>query len=294
MSIRASGHDVKMIDTMLGNIQIEKSEKSLGNYYLVCRKILQRQCPGFVGDNIINFADPQAKTKKESLIIANSKNIIEKNLNLIKNAISFDKFAIPIIAFNSEYIEFKGVGLLYVLWFLKTNYNKFTVNEKLTKNNFYIVANALLVTKKFIGYYDTKVLKNIIPSKDEEVSKVFIEDLKISLYSTQKLFNINNIEILEYCPDLIIGNNFGQYSNLINTELHPLDHQIELVKKVKNNFANGFFIVVDSIIGSGKTSTIIMLADLIKKLRIELKNNNLGILYVCSSEGVRNQVGCLC
>ena len=84
-------------------------------------------------------------------------------------------------------------------------------------------------------------------------------------------------------------------------DIKPYDSQIEFVQAVKEafnekgNLANSTLIFYRTMIGSGKTSASLSLAQTLHECKLlDSKNNNLQVLYSCLIGSVRIQVGRYC
>lgn len=116
-----------------------------------------------------------------------------------------------------------------------------------------------------------------------------ISDLNDSLEEIKQIYNISSFNIIKNCANLIMSKGF----NYFEKNILPLKHQILLKTKVEEYFDEGFFIIVNSVIGAGKTTGLFGLIEFVKQKKL-LDHPSLEILYICNIESNRQQFLNMC
>jgi len=199
------------------------------------------------------------------------------NLNPLLNDIS-NKI---IMGFSSKYIEIIGLTFIFMNNFYVKNYSKYSDDS-----NFQIILSVIISTNRFIESCDNITgINPVMPETMLKISQIFMNDIK---YSYEKLINkypFDGLKVCKYAPALLIASPYDKY--IITTAFKPRDHQIKIINEVHNNFENGFFIIYNAMINSGKTTSIIGLANI-------AQYHNKKLLCVCNIDTVRIQMATLC
>ena len=196
----------------------------------------------------------------------------------------------PYIAFNSDIIEIKGIGLLYSGLFLIANKEKY-----MKKKHLPFAFGIIVAIQRFINNCYELDGKNIMNCNEKtKVSSILIDDLKRWLRILIRIYPYSGFAIYDYAPELLI---YTEYDNAIpSTGIRPRKHQIELINTVSENFDNGFMIVYNPMIGAGKTTSIVALASKISSLRIKSpeKYGKMQVIFACNLASVKGQAANIC
>jgi superfamily II DNA or RNA helicase len=129
----------------------------------------------------------------------------------------------------------------------------------------------------------------------EKVSITLINTIKEKLCILKEIFPWYNWKTVQhYASQLLVHT---PYDNAIpSTKIKPRKHQMQLIEKVKENCENGFLIIYNSMIGSGKTFTIVALATFLMNMKqlYPDKYKDVQIIFACNMISVKKQVLQLC
>lgn len=294
-------------------LNIKREKKTIGDYYyLQFRHILSDDNNYSLIEisnnnktqqpiNSTNLTTPNSKTKKKTTHIKKSELfqtenslkminefflLVLKHINICKESTSL---IIPYELLQHDYLEINGIGFLCMLCHIKTNTHLYLEDNNIKPEYLSLIVNIIISAKKFINDVRDVRAVNIIPTKLGKISETLLDDLNKSLIVVESLYVTNGLEIIKKCQDLLSVKGF----NYFDEEISLLNHQLILAKKVEEYFDRGFFLIFNSVIGSGKTMGIFGLIDIVKKKKLE-SNPNLEILYICNSESVRSQFINMC
>lgn len=229
---------------------------------------------------LLNDTNIKIDTKKEKPKKLSKADIIKNNF--------YDKLTTKIIQYknnnyadilNSEILEFKGIGLIKIA-------ENICKNEVINMERIY---SLIIILQKFI--YNTQLLKgtNSITKEDIHISETLIKDIEYWLNILLFKYTNNKFDGLLICshyPKLLIYTEFD--AAIPSSIIKPKKHQEELFSVFKNNFDNGSLIIYRATIGSGKTTSIISIAQYVSNLRKD--NINKKVLFVCNLDSVKLQV----
>jgi len=286
---------------------IKKEYRVMGEeLYLSNRNLLERHPLNFVDpitvtvtDNVTTNASkkkgkPGANTTKTNAKVAV---LSSKDMAILENAKNNAKTHIlttlselkgdfqPKYAFNSDIIEIKGIGLMYAAWYLYNNNIKYR-----KKKDLQLVFTIMVSIEKF-----TKNCKDLkgksLTSSYIEVSQTLLKDLDMWLTKLKTIYTYDGFAVCDYAPELLI---YTEYDEAIPmTGVKPRSHQKELIKRVKDNFDDGFLFSYNPPMGSGKTAVIISLCTFIEKIRKE-RNVPYQLIFACNLTPVRDHAASLC
>ena len=236
----------------------------------------------------------QKQPTKAELII--QKNMTERLKNLIQttlealNSTTNTNICLT-VAYNSEIVEIKGIGLLFACAWLENNIQLFNTEQHYSK-----VFNIIATTQQFIKICEISTTQFIskIDGKLINASAMLIEDLRRwvsrlrSRYvdcDNNSLYNWENIQ--KYAPEIFSTSEYHKALPRQFITLKP--HQREIIDAVNNSVDTGAWIVYDAMIGSGKTTSIAGIASAVASLRKQnpTKYEKLRLLSVCNSNAVR-------
>jgi len=230
---------------------------------------------------------PGSKKAQESNVkkadIIRAENTADSILTEIQKMIStMDKenYTIP-YGKSSKVIEYRGISLLYMGWFIANN--KVKLPFALTVIT--IFQKFLTVIKGYIGYDQS------CQSKKIEISTTMISDLTSRMNQLIEQYSYNGDIIDRIAPYLIIT--AYDYDSMIpGKSVRAREHQNDTIKSIFENIDNGFIIRYSTPIGSGKTTLAVAIGELIRTLRKESpeKYSNLELIYSCSNKTIKFEV----
>ena len=255
-------------------------------YYLMFR-------PEFVKLGLLNAIgeikekSKPIKLKKDEIIrIESTKTKLGKTLTFV-NAYTFD-FKSDVLfhqicenGFISNYIEIIGITYIYLIKYIikhyevygKEKYNKFVTGIIISFQRFY---KACI---DFVG------IDPVNPQVKTKIAQQFFDDITEFYKIVEQQFVLNGIDICMRMPELLVVAPHDKY--LVTTSIRPREHQLEILKKVYKHFHNGFFILYNAMINTGKTTSVVPLGEIAKYYGKTL-------LCVCNMEPVRIQMANLC
>ena len=242
-------------------------------------------------NNDTNKNKKKENIKKVDLIkIENAKNKYIESLNECIKTFNVEQITVQ-FGLSSNIVEIKGITLLFLGWILE----KYKIKYAKTK---YIqfVLNIIVAIQKFINIcqnFEGKSMKNT--NDNIKISTELLLDLEKKFNNLSSIYNYNGLNIYKYAPELIYYTN---YDKLIpNKEIKPRQHQIDLHNTIDDALTNGTkkLIIYNPMVGLGKTTSALMLSELIKKKKnTNEKYQNLKLLFVCNILSVRNTVSNMC
>lgn len=212
------------------------------------------------------------KKKKDNIRHENTINRLNKLANDL--LVSFSNEMSSNYGFTTNYIEIKGVTLIYFAYI---------ACKKLDKKDIYEIYVGM---QKFINMMEGKevvsFLNRIIKDK---VSDTLISDMKKWIDRLKEVEIITGLNIYKYAPHLIIYSKFDQNS------IKPYKSQIELMDKISENIEYGFLIMYNAMIGLGKTTMAsVSIPIYVNKMRENVKYSKLQVIMCCNIPSVRLQV----
>lgn len=283
-----------------------------------------------IGDDLYNYLklskkDRPTELKKliSSLVPEKSKGKVDVKLQVpVTNTVnqrtkeydafndSVDKDAKCESMLKSEYIEFIGIGFLYLL-----NKNHSTMNKK---QSYSIIIGA----EKFLKFClkcsqsQNQELKSDKPDKSNKpkpkqnqssqsnlvcksafppevsvsISSTLITDLEKAIKEKKKI-DFDVIKIYNSYPELMI---FTEYDKYISRSVNLRAHQIMLIDEYAKNYNNKLACIYTAPIGSGKTTSIYGLISVLKAMNSLNKNTDDSIIFACKNRSVILQVAQIC
>ncbi len=232
--------------------------------------------------------------KKNNIILNNLKKKIEQFINILTNEQIYNTNIITSKIIQFEILEFIGITLLVQLH----KYYTFLINN--FDFNIYKLALSTFISIKLFIKNCTNISKSdyLFPNKSNILSIYLIKDMEIILSEflsiNNDIYKIGSInDIYKYTPHLL--NTCDHYNIIPGTYISPHKSQFNTMKCFVDYFDNGFLILLQAMIGSGKTTLIVPFANHIKFLR----NNNyyykdLQLIFCCNIYSVKLQVANLC
>ena len=279
-------------------ITIKNTKLALGDYfYLLVRDSFLRIEKG---NDVINLVKPinqkaqdfsvakkqKQKNKKQNpnkITVADirEKSALTKLNDAVNNIMKIYQtyaFNIDNYGFNSKYIEFVGMTFIYTAEIIIRSKESYA-------DNIGRVWELMVSMQRFLKMIDEYIGVSIIDaSLDQKISNIFIDDLRASYERLEKIFPFNGVEICRKVPELLVNSPYDKYVS--SSSIKPREHQMEICNKVYNHFNNGFFIVYNSMINSGKTTTVVALGNI-------ARNFDKVLLCVCNLQTVRDQMCCM-
>lgn len=232
-----------------------------------------------------------SKTKEE-IILENSKRRskeeIETVLKTFKSKIQSKEELQPKYAFNSDFVEIKGIGLMYAGHYLYTNNLQFRKTKDLL-----FIFTVMVSIERFISSCQGLEGKNMLGVK-ESVSKTMLNDLLGWFEKLETIYTYNGFAVHDYAPELLI---FTEFDKAIPAAgIKPRKHQIELIKKISEHFDSGFLLAYFPPMSSGKTVSIIAIASYLTN-HINVTANDqkrTQLICACNLPPVRDHMAGLC
>ena len=185
-------------------------------------------------------------------------------------------------AFRSRYVETRLVGLMMTA-------NNLMSLEKKDPEAGYELINGSKKAMLSAKYY-------------EKVAPTVLADLQLKIQELTEHFEYTPRQMIHAYPRLFISTDYDWIFPA--TAVQPYKSQRELMQIMKDNHRDGALIFLKAMIGSGKTTTVAALGQFTHDLRIESQRSkksglkmkgpdysNLQMLFICSVEPVRHQVG---
>ena len=187
----------------------------------------------------------------------------------------------PQTGFRSEFVEFVGMTFIYMSRYILRNI------EKYRKGIHYNQVLSLMVSmQRFLDKCSNyQGIDPVNPSSRAIISKIFLEDLQACYQDIDQEFPFDGMIICKKAPELLVSSPFDEY--IQETAVCPRQHQRDVVVSFYKNFNTGFFTVYNAMINSGKTSTVVSLAEMAKYFKKTL-------LCVCNLDTVRIQMANAC
>jgi hypothetical protein len=230
-------------------------------------------------------------SKKEEIRIANSLKKVKEQYKMFLEIRNINKFQPKQIMQVTNIIEMRGVAFMIIGKCIIENKETF-----LTKKKFPEALEIIVAIQKFINSCVEKEImkgKSIIDHKMIDVSQLMINNLENCLDKLKTLFYFDGNVVSDYAPQLLIYTDYDVY--IPKRSIMPRQHQIDLIDVIIRNLPNGFVIVYNAMIGSGKTVSSIAIASLIMELRKkDVKYKDLELLFCCNIKSVKDQVANLC
>ena len=276
-------------------VNINTTEKSvMGEYYgyvhnwLVTNDIIKAQ--QIINKN--NIVDTKKGKKKQNqtnnadkIRHTNTQKRITELFNDITSNFDMESTtSFPYGAFNSDIVEFVGVGFILLMTHKIKHKNEHNVAETL---------GIMVSTQRFIEQC-ANLCGNDITNQTRKIniSPVLCSDLVLKYNEMEQVFPFDGMYLCNNVPHLLYVSPFDKYLPVNVIELRQ--HQKDIVTCVKNNMDSGFFCTYRAMIGSGKTTATYILAKYVQLLRGTSRYNRMQLLFACNLISVRNQVAQIC
>jgi hypothetical protein len=227
------------------------------------------------------------------------KNLIDTlNKNYTTNVIpSNTTNAIPSNIIQLNVLEYIGITLMYQLHnYINTLKKHFNIDIYKVALSSYISAKLFICNCK-----ETVASSCQYPDKNINISSILINDMSfiIELFKSCKFkFNGDDIkcgsinDIYKYIPQLLIQ---CDHSNVIpGTNLTPRKSQCDTMNLFNKHFDNGVLIASKAMIGSGKTTLIVPIANYVRNKKKSLDYKKLQLVFCCNILSVKLQAATLC
>lgn len=205
---------------------------------------------------------------------------IEKILDNVLTTFNLSKLT-PQNGFQSEYVEIIGLTFTYIAKYILANSTFYS-----KKKYFSEVLTVMVALQRFRDVCKTfEGIDPVNPRKQSRVSKSFVGDM-IQIYKKiNKQFPFDGIKILKDVPELLVRTKYDDY--IPQMEIMPRDHQKQIIRLLYKNYKNGVFLIYNAMIGLGKTTTVVSLAEIAHYYEKTL-------LCVCNLKTVQMQMASLC
>ena len=183
-------------------------------------------------------------------------------------------------------LEFRGIAFLYIVWILT---EKKKLYDKLSKIPF--VFSVIMSFERFCTATNGYIGKNYISNDAAIFSTVLSDDLQKRLDLLKKTYSFSGLKLQQYAPHLLIYSDFDYAVPMFN--IKPYDHQCNMIEQLKTNFETGILELYPALPNTGKTASIVMLAELVRKIRFEepKKYGDLQAIFACNLPTVKVQAG---
>jgi hypothetical protein len=262
--------------------------------------------------------------------------VTERIKNVLKSFGDNDGIYRPINALKENEIELRGIGLLYCAYFLKMNKINFQKEsdlpfiltimvalQRFSNKTCYVQDHQLSeedtlllmepLSRSTLDMYNFLIKQKSIKSNQSLklvrgynmdgvnvfISPTLIADIDNAFEELKKLYEYNGFIIQDYAPELLVYTAFEDinYDKAIpSMGIKPRKTQKEFHRLVSEKYEHGFMLTLKSMIGEGKTSSILSLAGYVHTLKQlnSIKYENTQIIFACNLPSVKKQVGNLC
>lgn len=236
------------------------------------------------------------KMKKIDMMrLENAKETVMNNIKDVTKTFSV-KSLTPHSAFRSDILEIRAIGLMYCLWFICNNYEKYSQSGSESKH-YPFVLSVIVAAERFLkSCKDYSGTNMIIPGSKIVVSNTLIEDMTALHTKSKEKYPYDGFTIYNHAPELLI---YSEYDKCIPSKgISPRKNQKEVIDFVKKNFDTGFLLSYKAMISSGKTTcSIALIKCMEKKLqdkKIQDKYGHLQFIFCCNLASVKCQVAQIC
>ena len=230
-------------------------------------------------------SDKKTMKAADKIKIANSTETIVKNLKSSCDTFTYDDFHIP-SAFNSKYVEIRGVGFLQCARFLLKNKKKF-----FNKQSKLLFVNGIIVAfEKFIKVSETFTGESIIDSsKKINVSTKFMTQLKIILEKLKTEYEFNGLSVCNDTPQLAVYTDYDYVYPQSDCSLY--EPQVKLVTEVYNakTQKKPLLVTLRTMTGTGKTTIAVGCAEIINYIRRSNPDDTSIFIFCCNINQVMIQ-----
>lgn len=280
---------VRSIFGIVENTKKDKTYRALGNSFndLLFERLLK--------EKLIEQKPEQDKQKGKKIVEKkadiikkeNSWNMINKELDLLFNSFKYDNnFHIP-CAFNSKYIEIRGVGFMVCSEYLIRNIKKFI--DK--KDKMLFVNNIIVGMQKFINATRNLESQSIAdPLLNVKTSDKFLDVMELNLKKLKSAFDFDGMKICTFTPQLLIYTNYDCYIPTKSLSLYQ--HQTQLIDEMANAIKNDkpLIITLRTMTNTGKTTSALGIAEIINCARKYSNKQDLMFIFCCNIRQVMDQV----
>ena len=220
--------------------------------------------------NAKNNKKSNGKLSREEIIKKNILSTATDNLKETLNTFTDKKYNIT-YGFNSKYAEIRLITFMYAVSFwIKKN----TVNEA-------HCYELILGIRKTLNMF----------SQMNGVSKIACDDLKFAYNKLISYCNFKYSTMFEKYPRLCLMTSYDTVFPTISIKPHK--SQVELITEIKKR-PNGGLYLLKATIGTGKTTVVIAICEIINVIRqlqkASGKKGTTQMIFACSVEPVRHQV----
>ena len=226
---------------------------------------------------------------------------LEKSIKIFIDTLSTKKKditnVIPSNIIQLNILEYIGITLMFQL----NNY--INILKKQFNIEVYKVALSSYISAKLFMCNCKEIIASsyLYPDKLINISSILIDDMLFIIEKFQscefafgdtfiQCGSIN--DIYKYIPRLLIQ---CDHSNIIpGTHLTPRKSQSDTMDLFVENFANGILIISKAMIGSGKTTLIVPIANYVLFKRNSLDYKKLQLVFCCNILSVKLQAATLC
>jgi hypothetical protein len=248
------------------------------NYNLLLRPYILKYFKGLpTNEKSKSKSKVKTKTKAQDIIETNLCSKITKELEIIET----DKSIIDIrYGLTNDYLEIRLLSLMFEIREMFINRSKLEIER-------YELVVGIRKILQAIKKFNEKQKED----KLEVISFQCINDLEYLHDKLSKFINYSPMITCEKYPRLIISTKYDKVISF--TSLKPYRSQTELIDLVYENVTkdkiNPTLVLLRAMIGSGKTTTSVSIASLVEQ--IKRSNIDIELLFCCSVEPVRHQVG---
>jgi len=276
------------------NITKEKVYRALGENFsdLLFERLLKEKVITSIpqeGKETMGKTKTKKVVEKKSDIIKkeNSWKIVNKELDQLFSTFNFDDdFHIP-SAFNSKYIEIRGVGFIVSVHYLLKNSKKFIGKQ----SKMIFVNNIIVGMQKFINATRNLVSQSIIdPLTTTKTSEKFLNLMEIELKKIKEVFEFDGMKICTQTPQLLIYTNYDCYIPTKSLSLYSHQHKLidEIAYSIKND--ESLIITLRTMTNTGKTTSALGIAEIINCARKYSNKPDLMFIFCCNIRQVMDQV----
>jgi hypothetical protein len=188
----------------------------------------------------------------------------------------------PTRGFLCEFIELTGITFVYMARFIARNHAEYQ-KEK----NYNQVLGLMISMQRFIvKCSDYMGVDMANPNGARQlISQQCIADIKQCYQDIDQMFPFDGLVVCRRAPNLLVHSPLDDYVK--QTSVRPRAHQYQIIQQLLQNYQSGCWILYNAMINTGKTTSIVGLAECAKHFGKKL-------LCVCNLDTVRIQMANQC
>ena len=129
----------------------------------------------------------------------------------------------------------------------------------------------------------------IDPAGTRLISQIFIKDLETAFEKLRVIYPFDGMTLYEHAPRLLISAGLDKY--IPTSQIILRRHQVDIMDALHANFAQGMLAIYDPMLGLGKTTVSVAVAQYVENMRdFSPSYKTTEFMFCCNLVSVRNQV----